>query len=299
MNNLSGTNRGSQKKLAMINDFCGFGRCSLTVSIPIVSAMGIQACPVPTAVFSNHTAYESFYKHDMTAYLDNYLSEWSKLGIKFNAILSGYLSSPKQIDITSQFSHDFLAGDGIFILDPVMGDNGKLYSSYSPDMLMLMKELLKNSDVITPNLTESCFLTDTPYSDVSALKGNALNECLDDMAVRLSHRMKGGCGRVIISGIESGCYIGNYIYEPDTHKLIKMKKSGVSRCGTGDIFSAIISASLVRGGSLCEAVSLAAHFIQKCISVSDSYKIPLTDGVAFEDVLYMLTPPKRRHKNNH
>ncbi len=299
VNNLSGMSRGSQKKLAMINDFCGFGRCSLTVSIPIVSAMGVQACPVPTAVFSNHTAYKSFYKHDMTAYLDNYLSEWQKLDLKFNAILSGYLASPEQIDISSRFSHDFLACDGIFILDPVMGDNGKLYSAYNPDMLMLMKELLKSSDVVTPNLTESCFLTDIPYSEVISLKGNALNKCLYDMAQSLSHRMKNGCGRVVISGIESECYIGNYIYETGSHRLIRMKKSGVSRCGTGDIFSAIISASLVRGSRLCDAVTLAARFIRKCITVSDEYNIPLTDGVAFEDVLYLLTPQADRHKNNH
>ena len=109
MNNLSGMNRGSQKKLAMINDFCGFGRCSLTVSIPIVSAMGIQACPVPTAIFSNHTAYKSFYKHDMTGCLDSYLAEWKKLDLHFDALLSGYLASPMQIDITAKFSRDFLA----------------------------------------------------------------------------------------------------------------------------------------------------------------------------------------------
>ncbi len=301
VNNLSGMNRGSQKKLALINDFCGFGRCSLTVSIPIVSAMGIQACPVPTAVFSNHTAYESFYKHDMTAALGSYLNEWSKLNLKFDAILSGYLSSPEQIGITSEFAEKFLAEDGIFILDPVMGDNGRLYSAYSPDMLKLMKELLKNSDVITPNLTECCFLTDTPYETVKKLKGAALNECLSSMAQGLSSTMKNGHGSVVISGIESEHYIGNFVYDVSSandignntsanHKLIKMKKSGVSRCGTGDIFSAIISASLVRGGSLWDSVSLAAHFIQKCITVSDNYNIPLTDGVAFEDVLWMLTP---------
>lgn len=299
MNNLSGMNRGSQKKLAMINDFCGFGRCSLTVSMPIVSAMGVQACPVPTAVFSNHTAYESFYKHDMTPSLDSYLAEWRKLDLKFNAILSGYLVSPEQIDITSRFSHDFLSPDGIFILDPVMGDNGRLYSAYNPDMLSLMRELVKKSDVVTPNLTESCFLTDTPYSEVISLKGKALNKCLGSMAEILSCRMKNGCGRVVISGIESGCFIGNYIYETDSHRLIRMKKGGVSRCGTGDIFSAVISASLVRGNSLFEAVTLAAQFIRKCITVSDSYNIPLTDGVAFEDVLYMLTPHRDSQSNNH
>lgn len=299
MNNLSGMNRGSQKKLAMINDFCGFGRCSLTVSIPIVSAMGIQACPVPTAIFSNHTAYKSFYKHDMTGCLDSYLSEWKKLDLHFDALLSGYLASPMQIDITAKFSRDFLALGGIFILDPVMGDNGRLYSAYNPDMLIRMKELLKNSDVITPNLTESCFLTDTPYNDVVCLKGKALDDSLCMMAMKLSKEMKGGCGRVIISGIESPHYIGNYIYEAGIHRLIKMKKSGISRCGTGDIFSAIISASLVRGNSLFEAVTLAAQFIRKCITVSDSYNIPLTGGVAFEDVLYMLTPHRDSHSNNH
>ena len=113
--------------------------------------------------------------------------------------------------------------------------------------------------------------------------------------------MKNGHGGVVISGIESEHYIGNFVYDPSSandignnasakHKLIKIKKSGASRCGTGDIFSAIISASLVRGGSLGDSVSLAAHFIQKCITVSDNYNIPLTDGVAFEDVLWMLTP---------
>ena len=125
VNNLSGINRGSQKKLALINDFCGFGRCSLTVSIPIVSAMGVQACPVPTAVFSNHTAYESFYKHDMTAALGSYLNEWSKLNLRFDAILSGYLSSPEQIGITSEFAGNFLANVLYGLIDPRMRKRGR------------------------------------------------------------------------------------------------------------------------------------------------------------------------------
>lgn len=296
----TGMNRGSQSKIALINDFCGFGRCSLTVSIPIISAMGIQACPVPTAIFSNHTAYDSFYKHDMTSSLDSYIDEWRKLGLSFHAVLAGYLSSPRQIGITREFVSHFLSSEGIFILDPVMGDKGRLYSSYGSDMLMYMKELTGCSDVLTPNLTEACFLTDNPYESIRSLRGAALTERLNDIAANLSAGMRGGHGLVVISGIESEHYIGNYVFDHDFHKLLKTKKSGVSRCGTGDIFSAVISASLMQGSSLEDATALASRFIRKCISVSDGYNIPLTDGVAFEDVLRMLIPHvSRSAQNNH
>ncbi len=295
------TRHSTQKKLALINDFCGFGRCSLTVALPIVSALGVQACPVPTAVFSNHTAYDSFYKHDMTDVLDSYIAEWRRLSLSFNAVLAGYLSSPGQIDITSEFVHEFLMPDGTFILDPVMGDNGRLYSAYESSMLGHMKELVTLSNVLTPNLTEACFLTDISYDAVSKLKGSALSNSLYELSAKLSGRMKGGNGLVVISGIDAGQYIGNYIYDRGFHGLIRMKKTGASRCGTGDVFSSVISASLIQGDSLKDAVVLAARFIGKCIKVSDTYSTPLTDGVAFEDVLGMLTAHKSRSgtQNNH
>lgn len=295
------TRHSSQKKLALINDFCGFGRCSLTVALPIVSALGVQACPVPTAVFSNHTAYDSFYKHDMTDVLDNYISEWRRLSLSFDAILAGYLSSPGQIDITSEFVYEFLLSGGSFILDPVMGDSGRLYSAYESSMLERMKELVTLSNVLTPNLTEACFLTDTSYDAVRKLKGSALTNSLYELSAKLSERMKGGSGLVVISGIEAGQYIGNYIYDHGFHELIRMKKTGASRCGTGDVFSSVISASLIQGDSLKDAVVLAARFIGKCIKVSDAYNTPLTDGVAFEDVLGMLTAHKSKSgtQNNH
>ncbi len=301
MNRHSDNQHTRQKKIALINDFCGFGRCSLTVSLPIVSALGIQACPVPTAVFSNHTAYRSFYKHDMTDALDSYIAEWRKLSLSFDAVLAGYLASPEQIDITTAFVHEFQKSGGVFILDPVMGDNGKLYQAYAGTMLERMKELTKISDVLTPNLTESCFLTGTSYDAVKQLRGKALTDRLRDISAKLSERMNKGIGRVVISGIESDHYIGNYIYDHDFHELIRMKKTGPSRCGTGDVFSSIISACLVNGDSLKDAVVLAARFIGQCITVSDAYEIPLTDGVAFEDMLCMLTAHRSQPgaKNNH
>ena len=295
MNTCTGRQPAGQKKIALINDFCGFGRCSLTVALPIVSALGVQACPIPTAVFSNHTAYESFYKHDMTAVLDSYIAEWRRLSLSFDAVLAGYLSSPEQIDITSAFVQEFQKPDGVFILDPVMGDNGRLYQAYAGSMLERMKKLTGFSDVLTPNLTESCFLTDTPFDAVRSLHGRALTDKLCEISQKLSKQMHNGDGRVVISGIESEHYIGNYIFDHDVHELVRMKRTGASRCGTGDVFSAIISASLVNGDSLRDAVVLAARFIGKCVTVSDNYEIPLTDGVAFEDVLYMLTAHRDRH----
>ena len=297
-NHTYGTCRGRQPKIALINDMCGFGRCSLTVSMPIISAMCIQACPVPTAVFSNHTAYESFYRQDMTASLPQYIMQWYKLGLQFNAVLAGYLSSPEQIKITAEFAKKFTVPKGIFVLDPVMGDNGRLYSAYHSDMLERMKELVSYSDVLTPNLTEACFLTDTDYNSVMSTTGKKRNDILLKMAERLSTGMKCGCGKVVISGIETKEYITNYVYDNVTGTCLRSKKSGPSRCGTGDIFSSIITAALVSGHSFNEAVKLAAAFIRKCIAVSDDYEIPLTDGVAFEEILYTLISHKRRRNNN-
>ena len=297
-----GTFRGRQPKIALINDMCGFGRCSLTVSMPIISAMGIQACPVPTAVFSNHTAYESFYRQDMTAALPQYITEWSKLRLRFNAVLAGYLSSPEQIRITAEFAESFTASEGVFVLDPVMGDNGRLYSAYQSDMLERMKELVSYSDVLTPNLTEACFLTDTDYNSVLGALGKKRSDMLLKMAESLSSGMKGGCGKVVISGIETKEYIANFIYDNGTGTCLRSKKSGPSRCGTGDIFSSIITAAIVSEHTFNEAVKLAAAFIRKCITVSDDYEIPLTDGVAFEEVLYTLIDHQRiiqRRNNNH
>lgn len=294
-NHTYGTCRGRQTRIALINDICGFGRCSLTVSMPIISAMGIQACPVPTAVFSNHTAFESFYRQDMTAALPQYIAQWRKLGLRFNAVLAGYLSSPKQIGITAGFAEEFTAPEGIFVLDPVMGDNGRLYSAYRSDMLERMRELVSYSDVLTPNLTEACFLTDTDYSGALSAAGRKRNDMLLKMAEALSSKMKGGCGKVVISGIETKEYINNYVYDNGTGTCLSSKKSGSSRCGTGDIFSSVITAALVSGHTFNEAVKLAAAFIRKCVAISDDYEIPLTDGAAFEEILYTLMPHKRKN----
>ena len=141
-----------QKRIAMINDFCGFGRCSITVALPIISALKVQCCPVPTSIFSNHTAFDSFFKADFTPQMEEYIAQWDKHGVEFDGILTGYLSSSRQLDIVQEFARRFRRDNTVMIVDPIMGDNGKLYNAYSPELARRMGELACSADILTPNL---------------------------------------------------------------------------------------------------------------------------------------------------
>ena len=127
-------NHNLQKKIAVINDFSGFGRCSIAVALPIISAMRIQCCPLPTSIFSNHTGFESFFFEDYTSRMQPYIEEWKKLGLQFSGISTGFLGSKEQIQIVLQFFKDFGTEDNVIVVDPVMGDYGKTYSTYTPEM---------------------------------------------------------------------------------------------------------------------------------------------------------------------
>ena len=153
----------SQKKIAVINDLAGYGRCALTISLPLLSAHGLQACPIPTAIFSNHTAFSSFHQTDLTNILYDYVNEWEKLGLSFDGILSGFLNSPEQIDFVIEFIRTFRTPQTVVIIDPVLGDHGHTYRTITPEMCEKMKELAYLADVLTPNLTEACLLADYPY----------------------------------------------------------------------------------------------------------------------------------------
>ena len=155
----------NQKKIAVINDFSGFGRCSIAVALPIISTLKIQCCPLPTSIFSNHTGFDSFFFDDYTDKMPLYINEWKKLGLQFDGITSGFLGSKKQIEIVTQFFKDFKTKENIIIVDPVMGDYGKIYATYTKEMCEEMKKLVQYADIITPNITELCILTDTPYQE--------------------------------------------------------------------------------------------------------------------------------------
>ena len=154
------------KKAVLINDLSGLGKCSLTAAIPVLSVMGIQACPMPTAVLTSQTGFESFYCNDCTDKLDYYTSEWKKLGFQPDGIYTGFLSSEKQVDKILSFIDSFETDDTLVLVDPVLGDGGRTYSLYTETLGKKMKKLVSVADVITPNLTECCILCDTDYSEL-------------------------------------------------------------------------------------------------------------------------------------
>ena len=275
-------NHNHQKKIAVINDFSGFGRCSIAVALPIISAMRIQCCPLPTSIFSNHTGFESYFFEDYTSRMPAYMEEWKKLGLEFCGISSGFLGAKEQIQLVIRFFQEFGKKDTIIVVDPVMGDYGKPYPTYTQDMCAEMKRLVTYADILTPNLTEACILTDMPYhADRWRMKE------VVELAEKLSEM---GPDRVVITGIPQGEFIANYCYERGVPgKIRRTHRVGTQRSGTGDIFAAIIAADAVNGVPFQDSVRKASLFIKRCIERSIEMDLPLTDGVCFEEVLHRLS----------
>lgn len=272
-----------QKKVALINDMSGFGRCALTVSLPVISKLKVQCCPVPTAILSNHTAYPSYYFDDYTEHMEDYIGEWNKLGLTFDGIGTGFLGSERQMEIVRNFIRDFRRKDTIVMVDPIMGDNGTTYATYTKKMCQEMRQLVTCADLVTPNVTEGCILTDRPYHEGPWKEGELL-----EMAERIAWT---GPEKVVITGVPQGSYIGNFCYDRGKgstgiqYALRRTKRVGETRCGTGDIFSAILLADAVNGVPLKDSVKKAADFVKECIRASMRMEVPLTDGVCFEEIL--------------
>lgn len=267
----------NQKKIAVINDFSGFGRCSIAVALPILSVIKVQCCPLPTSIFSNHTGFPSYFFEDYTSRMVPYMQEWKKLDLHFNGICSGFLGSKEQIEIVKKFFKEFKTEETQIIVDPVMGDYGKPYPTYTEEMCGEMKKLVEFADILTPNVTEACVLTDTPYKEKWKI------EEIQEMAEKI-HAM--GPKKIAITGIVQGGFIANFCYEEGQQpKVLRTHKEGTQRSGTGDIFASIIAADAVNGVPFYKSVKKASDFIKKCIIRSQELDIPLTDGVCFEEVL--------------
>lgn len=271
-----------QKRMAVVNDFSGFGRCSLTVSLPVVSAAGIECCALPTAVFSNHTGYADYFFDDYTDKMEPFIEKWKKLGLAFDGIYTGFLGSKRQIDIVLRFIKAFKTADTKVIVDPVMGDHGRLYATYTDEMRREMKLLVRLADVVTPNLTEACFLTGTPYREAPWGR-----EALARMARSLCEM---GAKKVAITGISRGDELTNFLYEQngeegDSLCTVSGLKVGAQRAGTGDVFSSIIAADMVNGIGFRESVIRAGRFIARASRYSDGLGVPSQEGICFEPFL--------------
>ncbi len=270
-----------QKKIALINDIAGYGRCAISVQLPIISALKVQCCPLPTSIFSNNTAFKEYYMEDFTQNMLPYMEAWEKNGFRFDGICTGFLGSPGQVQVIETFFKKFKTANTVVVVDPIMGDNGKLYAASTEEMCSKLRALVGYADICTPNLTEACVLTGTAYKEKWSSKEIA---GLAEKLLRL------GPEKVVITGIEQDSYIANYCCERTgeggiTGGYVRCKKAGTQRCGTGDVFTAIVAAEAVKGTDFKEAVKKASVFVKRCIERSVELDIPLTDGVCFEEIL--------------
>ena len=259
------------KKVAAINDMSGIGKCSLTVAIPILSALKTQCCPYPTAILSSQTGYPKFTYLDLTPHMKEYNKTWKELNVSFDTIYSGFLGSIDQIDIVCDFikSND----NAYVIVDPVMGDGGDYYQTFNDEICNKIKDLVKISDLVTPNLTEACLLTNNKYHTNYTLEATL------------------GPKKVIITGILIDNNIINLGYdkENDEYFSYSLKYNNKSYSGTGDIFTSIISGLITNGHDFKDSIKIASDFIFKCIEYTSKYDIDPNDGVFFEVFLNDLT----------
>ncbi len=274
------------KKLAVINDISGFGKCSLTVSLPIISAMGIECCPLPTAILSNQTGYKHFYCSDFTDHLPSYIKVWKEQNVKFDAILTGYLASEKQVDIILDFINHFKNESTFVFVDPIMADDGMLYDTYDEKLCTKVKRLTEKADIITPNLTELCILCGADYNEICKSKN------LDIIGNLASSLLDKTTKTVIVTGIKSNDEIINLIADKNGISLVKSTLLKGSYSGTGDIFSSIVCGGITKGMSVLDAVTLATEFISNSIKITPTKLDYEPDGVNFQKHLEMLINAK-------
>ena len=270
-------------KVAAIHDISGFGRCALTVIIPAMSALGIQVCPVPTASLSTHTGgFTDFVFRDLTDDIAPILAHWASLDVKFDCIYSGFLGSYKQIGIVKsvfeQYPHPAMR-----IVDPVMGDDGKLYSTYTKEMQDNMRILVGMADLATPNFTECCFLTGRNFSQGLISEGDAL-KCVKELAAL-------GAKTVVMTGvnIKDGIYT-NMAYETQSGTVLTVDcpKLPGSFPGTGDLFTSVLGGLLILGYPLEQALNLTTDYLLETIKLTIAMKTPVREGVVLERTLSSL-----------
>ena len=282
-------------RLAMINDIAGFGRCSTTVSLPVISVMKVQVCPVPTSVLSNHLGFPLCHFDDYTSHMRDYIKVWNELGLTFDGLYCGFLGNEEQINIVREFVEMFRPP--LFLLDPVMGDHGRAYSSITETHVQKMKGLLPLADIITPNITEACLLTGTPWKDgewtmqeLSGLCERLADICQQESVTsgEASTGTTANGASIVITGIRQGDSLVNFLWDDGVYTTVSTPIAGASRPGTGDIFASILAADAVRGETLLTSVQKAANLVGLCIAGSEKAGTAVQEGVVFEKYLAAL-----------
>ncbi|MDR1335330.1 MAG: pyridoxamine kinase [Tannerella sp.] len=267
-----------QKRVAAIHDISGFGKCSLTVALPILSAAGIETSVIPTAVLSTHTGgFTGFTYRDLTEDLRPFIKHWKSLDIPFDAFYSGFLGSFEQIEILGTFFDEFKTPENLILIDPVMADNGELYKIFTPDFALAMKELCRKADIIVPNITEACLLVGAPYVD-----GPYTGEYIRDLLEKLSDI---GPARIVLTGVFlDDSRLGAATFDRTTGEvayLLAGKIPGYYH-GTGDVFGSALLAALLNGFTLPDATQIAVNFTVASIRRTFEAQTDIRFGVNFE-----------------
>ena len=264
------------KRLITIQDISCVGKCSLTVALPIISAMGIETCVLPTTVLSTHTAFKNFTFRDLTDDIKSIADVWEKENINFDAIYTGYLGSTKQIEILKEFFDKFKTNNNFIFVDPAMADNGKLYKGFDVAFTQKMKFLCSKADVIVPNITESCYMLNKEY------KENFSKKEIEEMLIELSNL---GPENVILTGVsfEEG-KLGVMGYNKKTKEFYSYFKDQipVKYHGTGDTFASTLVGALLIGKPFKEAIKIAVDYVWETINDTFKEKKENAYGVNFE-----------------
>lgn len=285
------------KKVAVFNDLSGFGRCSLTAAIPVLATLGIQCNPIPTMVLTGQGGYAVSFRKDLTDMLDNYTKAWKENHAVFDGIYTGYLTGAEQIASVFAFLEEFRKENTFLLVDPVMGDNAKTYKIYSEELLASMKVLSKQANLITPNLTEACLLSDVPFEEVfSITEKEKLLEKVTELAtiLRKNATVKQD---VVITGVKilegTHQFVYNVALTDEGISYFSSHLFDKSFSGTGDLFSSTMCGLRLNGYATKEALKIAGNFLYHSISDTMNENIDGNDGIEFEKHLKELIEKQR------
>lgn len=276
------------QRVAAIHDLSGFGGGSLSAVIPILSTLGIQVCSLPTAILSTHTGgFSDFHFRDLTADMRHIIRHWSQLKLSFAGIYSGFLGSSEQIDIVQDFIANFRTETTLVVVDPVLGDDGQLYGTMNADMVAGMRALIKQADIITPNITEAALLLNADIQ-LAQLSGEDIKTWARALAAL-------GPRQVIITSVPQDSGRGSSVlaFDRAADRFWKVSCSYVPACypGTGDMFASVITGSLLQGDSLPLSLDRAVQFVSMAIRATFGHNFPEREGVFLERVLSSLNAP--------
>ena len=269
------------KRVLAVHDLCSFGRCSLTAAIPVISAMGMQVCPLPTAFFSNNLTYGEFTFHDFTDKMTGFMDRWEKLGFRYDAVYSGFLASVEQIEVVRDAARRFASrGESLVVVGPAMGDGGKLYPVFGPEYVEAMRTLVKEATLITPNFTEACFL-------LGESCGTAVpsSEALRAMTEKLAAL---GAKQVVITSVPAGeneIKVVSFDSVAGEYAERTTPRIPFTTCGTGDLFTSVVTGSLLRGETLAAASALAMRFVSRVMEFTLASGSDPREGVIVEPCL--------------